>query len=71
MLERLYKRNEYLIESNHPLKETIIMKTGKNSKLRAEFLKATFNYASSIKGSEWVPKNTTILDFRIDEYINF
>ncbi|WP_407079813.1 hypothetical protein [Bacillus wiedmannii] len=56
LLERFYKRNEYLIESNHPLKETIIMKTGKNSKLRAEFLKATFNYASSIKGSEWVPK---------------
>ncbi|MEC2665508.1 HNH endonuclease, partial [Bacillus cereus] len=28
LLERLNKRNEYLIESNHPLKETIIMKKG-------------------------------------------
>jgi len=56
LLERLYKRNEYLIESNHPLKETIIMNTGKNNKLRAEFLKTTFNYASSIKGSGWLPE---------------
>ncbi|MDY0952050.1 HNH endonuclease domain-containing protein [Bacillus thuringiensis] len=56
LLERLYKRNEYLIESNHPLKETIIMKTGKNSKLRAEFLKETFNYATAIKVSGWKPK---------------
>lgn len=56
LLERLYKRNEYLIESNHPLKETIVMKTGKNSKLRAEFLKTTFNYVSSIKDSGWMPE---------------
>lgn len=57
LLERLYKRNEYLIESNHPLKETIIMKTGKNSKKREEFLKTAFNYASSIKSSGWLPKH--------------
>ncbi|WP_394557657.1 HNH endonuclease domain-containing protein [Priestia aryabhattai] len=56
LLERLYKRNEYLIESNHPLKETIIMKTGKNIKSRERFLKIVFNYASSIKGSGWIPE---------------
>ncbi|MFS8189166.1 HNH endonuclease [Rossellomorea marisflavi] len=55
LLNRLYKRNEYLIESNHPLKETIILKTGKTSKKRGEFLKVAFSYASSIKGSGWQP----------------
>ncbi|MED2489839.1 hypothetical protein P4120_17630 [Bacillus thuringiensis] len=56
LLERLNKRNEYLIESNHPLKETIIMEKGENSKMRAVFLKTVFDYASSIKGSGWMPK---------------
>lgn len=55
LLERLYNRNEYLIESNHPLRETIIMKTGKSSKLRAEFLGAIFKYASTIKRDGWLP----------------
>lgn len=39
------------------------MKTGKNSKLRAEFLKTTFNYTSSIKGSGWMPEQYYDIEF--------
>ncbi len=56
LLQRLNKRNEYLIESNHPLKETIMMKTGKNSNSRVEFLKTIYGYAVSVKGSGWLPE---------------
>lgn len=38
-LERLHKRNEYLISSHHPLKETIINQTGKTVEERIAFLR--------------------------------
>ena len=37
-LERLSRRNDYLIESHHPLRETLMNQTGKTSKLRHDFL---------------------------------
>jgi len=37
-LERLYRRNEYLISSHHPLRETLINQTGKSAALRRQFL---------------------------------
>jgi HNH endonuclease len=56
LLERLNKRNEYLIESNHPLKETLIKKTGKNPKIRRNYLESQFDFAKTIKRPEWAPK---------------
>ena len=56
LLLRLYKRNEYLIESNHPLKETIIMRTGKNPQQRASFLTTIYGFAKSINKAKWKPK---------------
>ncbi|KOP66712.1 hypothetical protein AMS62_16815 [Bacillus sp. FJAT-18019] len=56
LLQRLYKRNEYLIESNHPLKETIIMRTGKNPQQRASFLNTMYRFAMSLSRSKWKPK---------------
>ena len=38
-LTRLHRRNEFLINSNHPLKETLILTTGNNTRTRASFLK--------------------------------
>lgn len=38
-LERLYKRNEFLIASHHPLRETLIQQTGKTEEERKNFLK--------------------------------
>ncbi|MEI6336196.1 MAG: hypothetical protein WCS87_16675, partial [Methylococcaceae bacterium] len=33
-LERLYERNEYLITSHHPLRETLIVQTGCSTEKR-------------------------------------
>ena len=38
-LERLHKRNEFLISSHHPLRETIIQQTGNTEQERAAFLR--------------------------------
>lgn len=37
-LERLYKRNEFLISSHHPLRETIMNQTGATPQARHDFL---------------------------------
>ena len=37
-LERLHKRNEFLISSHHPLRETLINQTGKTEEERKSFL---------------------------------
>ena len=37
-LERLYKRNEFLITSHHPLRETLIAQTGSTPEQRHKFL---------------------------------
>lgn len=38
-LERLHRRNEFLISSHHPLRETIIQQTGNTEAERASFLR--------------------------------
>ncbi|MFB3168467.1 HNH endonuclease domain-containing protein [Neobacillus sp. 179-C4.2 HS] len=56
LLERLHKRNEYLIESNHPLKETLIMRTGASARDRRRFLESRYDFAKTLKKPEWAPK---------------
>lgn len=56
LLKRLSKRNEYLIESNHPLSKTIIMQTGKSSEIRSKFLNNFMNEAKSLLLFDWEPK---------------
>lgn len=56
LLERLQKRNEYLIESNHPLKETIIMKCGKTPEKRWQYMKKLYEFSESIQKGKWQPK---------------
>lgn len=41
-LEKLYRRNEFYIGSNHPLKETLINQTGDTPKKRRAFLLNTY-----------------------------
>lgn len=55
---RLHHRNEYLIESNHPLKENIIALTGKTTEKRTDYLNKRFETAESIAGNwvNWSPK---------------
>lgn len=52
-LERLHKRNEYLISSHHPLRETIINQTGKTVEDRIAFLRGIDRIAKSTLIHRW------------------
>lgn len=58
-LARLYRRNEYLIESHHPLRETLMLQTGQSPNQRRAFLKAAVDAATELAGSHvgWAPRN--------------
>lgn len=47
-LERLHTRNEFLINSHHPLKETLIQQTGKSEEKRGKFLNNNYQQAQSL-----------------------
>jgi 5-methylcytosine-specific restriction endonuclease McrA len=59
LLERLQKRNDFLISSHHPLRETIINQTGDTPAKRADFLRSLYSKFQLNTG--WEPKNP-ILD---------
>ncbi|WDD36004.1 HNH endonuclease domain-containing protein (plasmid) [Nostoc sp. UHCC 0926] len=50
-LERLHNRNEFLITSNHPLRETLIQQTGKTEEKRQDFLQSMYNTAQTLLGT--------------------
>jgi hypothetical protein len=54
-LERLYNRNEFYIESKHPLAETIINQTGRAREARRRFLESQYNLALSHSIQKWTP----------------
>lgn len=54
-LKKLYDRNEYFIGSDHPLKETLINQTGKNSKSRHTYLNDRYNLALGKLFVTWRP----------------
>jgi hypothetical protein len=54
-LERLFNRNEFYIESKHPLAETIINQTGQTKDLRRRFLEVNYNLALSLSIQKWKP----------------
>ena len=56
-LERLHNRNEFLISSHHPLRETIINQTGKTEEERIAFLNNIWNRAKEILIHTWETKN--------------
>jgi len=56
LLERLHQRNEYLISSHHPLRETLIRQTGLTSKHRIKTLQDVYNCSTVTLASEkWKP----------------
>ncbi len=61
-LERLHKRNEYLISSHHPLRETLINQTGKNEQDRVKFLQEIYNIAKINLITSWsvIPKQEVL-----------
>ena len=51
----MFKRNNYYIESHHPLRETIINQTGKTEEERRAFLQNLFDKAINIIPVKWKP----------------
>ena len=56
LIERLYKRNEFFIQSHHPLRETIVMQTGLTPPERRNFLKLADALAISCRVHRWKPE---------------
>jgi hypothetical protein len=57
LLQRLHDRNEFLIDSHHPLRETLIQQTGKTEKQRGSFLTSNYEAAKIPLGnSQWQPE---------------
>ena len=53
-LLRLNRRNEYLIGSHHPLRETLIAQTGETPQARWEYLKKVDRIATDLlPGERW------------------
>ncbi len=57
LLQRLHRRNEYLITSHHPLRETLIAQTGFTESARRGFLQDAYNCATLHLGMQhkWRP----------------
>ncbi len=57
LLDRLFTRNEYLISSHHPLRETLITQTGRATNQRQQFLQDVYNCSTVFVGSsaKWEP----------------
>ncbi|SDL36187.1 HNH endonuclease [Salinimicrobium catena] len=55
-LQRLYNRNEFYINSKHPLAETIINQTGKSPEQRRSFLEKQYNLALNFSLHTWKPE---------------
>lgn len=60
LLADLHKRNEYLITSHHPLRETLIAQTGFTESHRRNFLQDAYNCATITLGTatKWEPVST-------------
>jgi hypothetical protein len=56
-LERLHNRNEFYIESKHPLAETIINQTGNTKSKRINFLNTQYQVALNNSIVTWQPEN--------------
>ena len=54
-LERLHKRNTFLIDSHHPLRETLITQTGVTEGLRQRFLQQQYDIAKLLLIHDWSP----------------
>lgn len=55
LLERLSTRNEFLIASHHPLRETLMAQTGSTEQERRAFLNACHHQAKAALIHEWNP----------------
>jgi hypothetical protein len=55
-LERLHRRNEFLIDSHHPLRKTLIQQTGGSEPARRAFLQQAYKASKELLVQNWRPK---------------
>lgn len=55
LLQKLHQRNEYLIGSHHPLRETLIQQTGGSTKERITFLNGVYQATQLSPNMAWEP----------------
>jgi 5-methylcytosine-specific restriction endonuclease McrA len=58
LLKRLHTRNEFLIASHHPLRETLMAQTGDSETERREFLNDFHTKALAVLLHQWEPEET-------------
>ncbi len=63
LVERLNRRNDYLIDSHHPLRETLIRQTGASPVDRRYFLQRKFDDAVSSLVHLWAPQPMAPAEF--------
>lgn len=57
LLGRLHQRNSFLIDSHHPLRNTLMTQTGQSEPERRRFLKESYKRATEILVQTWHPKD--------------
>jgi hypothetical protein len=62
-VERLARRNDYFIESNHPIKETLIHQTGRTEAQRSSFLQSKLTLSTQNLPGSWLaqPRGYSVL----------
>ena len=55
-LERLHIRNNFYIESHHPLRETLIRQTGSSETERRRFLQEIYRHSKELLVQNWKPE---------------
>lgn len=63
LIDRLHKRNNFLIDSHHPLRETLMTQTGLTEELRLQYLQQVFTNASTYIIHTWTPKEVFDVSF--------
>jgi hypothetical protein len=63
LLERLHRRNEWLVTSHHPLRETLIQQTGRTEIKRRAFLREFYAQAQTTLIHTWEPSEETDICF--------
>jgi hypothetical protein len=63
LLGRLNRRNEYLIKSHHPLRETLLLQTGITETDRRSFLQNAYDCASTHLIMKWAPPPCGVATF--------
>jgi hypothetical protein len=53
LIARLHERNNRLVDSHHPLRETIMLQTGADAEARASFLRARQRIALDALVHQW------------------